>query len=50
MKTDKDIMRYDGVIEKHHHLYCSKSDIIEDYIDQDLDLLLKKYFDKKKIK
>lgn len=48
VKTDRDIMRYDGVIEKHHHFYCSECDLIEDYIDEELDLLLKDYFKKKK--
>lgn len=49
VKTDRDIMRYDGIMERHHHLYCSECDLIEDYIDPDLDLLLKEYFKKKKI-
>jgi Fur family transcriptional regulator, peroxide stress response regulator len=48
VKTDQDVMRYDGVIEKHHHLYCSECDLIEDYIDKDLDKLLKEYFKNKK--
>ena len=48
VKTDKDIMRYDGIIESHHHLYCSECDLIEDYIDNELDDLLKEYFKKKK--
>jgi Fur family peroxide stress response transcriptional regulator len=47
VKTDKDIMRYDGVTEKHHHLYCSECDLIEDYVDEDLDEYLKEYFKKK---
>ncbi|PZX20105.1 Fur family peroxide stress response transcriptional regulator [Breznakibacter xylanolyticus] len=50
VKTDKDIMRYDGIIEIHHHLYCSKCDLIEDYIDEDLDNLLKNHFKDKNIK
>ena len=50
VKTDKDIMRYDGIIENHHHLYCSKCDLIEDYIDEDLDNLLKNHFKDKNIK
>ena len=29
-------MRYDAVLESHHHLYCSESDRIEDYIDMNL--------------
>ena len=49
VKTDRDVMRYDGIIETHHHLYCSKSDLIEDYIDRDLDEILTEYFKSKKI-
>ena len=49
VKTDKDIMRYDGVLESHHHLYCSDTERIEDYIDDDLDGLLRDYFSKRKI-
>jgi Fur family peroxide stress response transcriptional regulator len=48
--TDKDVMRYDGMMEKHHHLYCTENDVIEDYIDEELDGLLKNYFSDKKIK
>jgi Fur family peroxide stress response transcriptional regulator len=49
VKTDKDAMRYDGILDKHHHLYCAESDRIEDYFDEDLDLLLQEYFHKKAI-
>lgn len=49
VKTDGDVMRYDAVAEDHHHLYCIKSDRIEDYFDQELDLLLESYFKKKNI-
>ena len=49
VKTDNDIMRYDGVIEKHHHLYCSECDFIEDYEDEDLDELLRNHFKNKNI-
>jgi Fur family peroxide stress response transcriptional regulator len=48
--TDKDIMRYDGILEKHHHLYCSECDLIEDYIDEELDKLLQNHFKNKNIK
>jgi len=44
VKTDKDIMRYDGIMENHHHLYCSDSDRIEDYNDNKLNNMLEKYF------
>jgi Fur family peroxide stress response transcriptional regulator len=47
VKTDRNIMRYDGVIEKHHHLYSAESEKLEDYFDDELDGLLKKYFEKK---
>ena len=47
--TDKDYMRYDGIVENHHHLYGTDSNIIEDYQDPDLDLLLQNYFDSKNI-
>ena len=50
VKSDKDIMRYDAMMEHHHHLYCSNTDRIEDYNDDLLDNLVKEYFKKKKIK
>jgi Fur family peroxide stress response transcriptional regulator len=49
VKTDKDIMRYDAVIEKHHHIYFTDSDKIEDYFDNELNELLEKHFKEKKI-
>ncbi len=44
VKTEKDIMRYDAVLENHHHLYCTETDRIEDYHDEQLDKLLENYF------
>jgi len=49
VKTDGDAMRYDAVTEKHHHLYCSESERIEDYHDEELNKILGDYFKKKKI-
>lgn len=49
VKTEKDIMRYDAILDSHHHLYYSDSDRIEDYKDDELNRLLEGYFDKKKI-
>lgn len=49
VKTERDVMRYDAIMESHHHIYYSDSDRIEDYIDNDLNELLEKYFEKKKI-
>jgi Fur family peroxide stress response transcriptional regulator len=42
-------MRYDAILEKHHHLYCADSDRIEDYYDEELNKVLEKYFIKKNI-
>lgn len=49
VKTDSDYMRYDAVIERHHHLYCSDSDRIEDFYDDELNKILDDYLKKKKI-
>jgi len=49
VKTDDGVMRYDCVKEKHHHLYCSESERIEDYYDKELDKLLENYMKKKTI-
>jgi len=49
VKTDSDIMRYDAVIDRHHHLYCIESDRIEDFYDDDLDTILNDYLKKKNI-
>ena len=49
VKTDKDAMRYDGLSEIHHHLYCADSEEIEDYFDDELDKMLRKYFKRKGI-
>jgi len=49
VRTGKDIMRYDGILERHHHLFCKGSENIIDYFDKDLDRLLDDYFRKKDI-
>lgn len=46
VKTDSEIMRYDGILENHHHLYCDYCEYIEDYNDPELDALLNDYFKK----
>ena len=50
VKNDKDNMRYDAVVLHHHHIYCSETDRIENYEDEQLDKLIREYFKKKKIK
>lgn len=49
VKTDKGIMRYDGVLENHHHLYCIECDYIEDYKNENLDNLLQEFFKENQI-
>ncbi len=49
VKTERDVMRYDAVMESHHHLYCSDSDRIEDFVDTELNEMIEKYFEEKKI-
>ena len=50
VNTEKNIQRFDSVLEKHHHLYSPSTDRIEDYFDDELDNIIKEYFIKKKIK
>lgn len=49
VKTDMDIMRYDGITKHHHHLYSKESDRIEDYYDEELSEIIKRYFIEKNI-
>ena len=49
VKTEKDVMRYDAILENHHHLYCEDTERIEDFFDDELDSQIDKYFQKKKI-
>jgi Fur family peroxide stress response transcriptional regulator len=36
-------------MEKHHHLYSSESDRIEDYQDDELNDIIQKHFENKEI-
>lgn len=49
VKNEKDVMRYDAIMQQHHHLYCKETERIEDFEDPELDLLISEYFKKKKI-
>lgn len=49
VKTEGDTMRYDGMVESHHHLYSTDSSSIRDYHDKELDELLEGYFRSKQI-
>ncbi len=50
VKTESGIMRYDPLQSNHHHLYCTETDRIEDYEDDNLDNLIIEYFKQKGIK
>ena len=50
VKNEKDFMRYDAVVRHHHHLYCQDTECIEDFEDENLDNLIKAYFEKNDIK
>jgi Fur family peroxide stress response transcriptional regulator len=49
VKTNDGVIRYDPIHTKHHHLYSSRSNQIEDFYDEELNLLLEEYFRKKEI-
>ncbi len=49
VKTEKDAMRYDGILENHHHLYCIECDYIEDFVNEKLDKLIKEFFEENQI-
>lgn len=49
VRTEKEVMRYDAILEKHHHLYSKDAERIEDYFDPLLDKVLTKYFEEKNI-
>lgn len=49
VKTERDVMRYDAILDKHHHLYCEDTERIEDFFDKHLDEMLEEYFKRKKI-
>lgn len=49
VKTDRDYMRYDAVMARHHHLYSRHTHRIEDYSDDKLNRMILDYFEKKEI-
>jgi len=49
VKTEKDVMRYDAILDNQHHLYCEDTERIEDFFDDQLNEMLEEYFKKKKI-
>jgi len=49
VKTDKDVMRYDPVLDKHHHMYCTETGVVSDYYDEELNQLIDNYFKNKQM-
>jgi Fur family peroxide stress response transcriptional regulator len=48
--TEKQIIRYDAILKPHHHLYSAGSRIIKDYENEEINIILEKYFKKNKIR
>lgn len=48
--TQQEVMRYDAILEPHHHLYCESTNRIEDYYDEELSGLIKEHLEKKNIR
>jgi Fur family peroxide stress response transcriptional regulator len=48
--SDAGFMRYDINMEQHSHIYCSNTQEIIDYHDEELDQLIQRYFEKKNIR
>lgn len=49
VKSDSGHLRYDATIDNHHHIFCSDTNDITDYFDDELDVLLAEYFRRKEI-
>jgi Fur family peroxide stress response transcriptional regulator len=47
--TNDGCMRYDARLDVHHHLYCSDTSEIIDYVDEDLTALVADYLARKQI-
>jgi len=50
VETGKKTIRYDAVPEPHHHLYSAESNMIKDYENEEINMILEKYFEKNKIR
>lgn len=49
ISNEQGLIRFDADTESHHHLYIENTQEIKDYYDEELDVILKEYFSKKKI-
>lgn len=48
--SDAGYMRYDVNVEQHSHIYCTNTQEIIDYHDDELDRMIQEHFQKKNIK
>ena len=49
VKTDEDTVRYYANTATHHHIFCQKTNRIIDYEDDELEALLRDYFQRKQV-
>jgi Fur family peroxide stress response transcriptional regulator len=49
IKTNGDVMRYDAVLHRHHHLYSIDARRIEDYYDEELNQYVVDFMKKRNI-
>ena len=49
VKSAEDKVRYDIRTDTHHHLYCTKSDRVIDFYDEELKQLINRFFAKRSI-
>jgi Fur family peroxide stress response transcriptional regulator len=49
VNTPDGIMRYDGIVEVHNHLFCENTKEIVDFKDEDLLNMISSYLEKKRI-
>lgn len=50
VKTEAGVLRYDGIPQQHHHLYSTTDQRIEDYYNEEINLMLSGYFNAHPIK
>jgi Fur family peroxide stress response transcriptional regulator len=48
--TGDSVARFDGVLSSHHHIYLDSTREIIDFVDGELDEMLRNYLDKKNIR
>lgn len=49
VRSDGDRMRYDAILEKHHHIHFTDSGRIEDFHDEELNRLIEDHLSKRGI-